>query len=302
MLDTRLVTFLTLCQTKSFTKTAEKLHITQPAVSHHIKYLEGYYHTKLYTYTNRRFVLTPTGRMLYQYVNSVHSDSERIREHLSLISSSTKELRLGAEQSAGESFLPYLIIAFMEKYPDYKIRIVTDNYDALSRMLNEGELDFFLMDGIVSKSEHDYYELCSSSTICACSPEHPLSEKSVSIQELYNSTLILGVDKTPSRNRLEQIFRDNNISSMRFAHRIEISNSLTTVKQLLIQNTGISFLYKSAVARELKEGSIRQIYIRDYYEYHSYKLISIHNSYFYPEQTDFIKFCQDFLKQWDSDI
>ena len=54
MLDTRLVTFLTLCQTKSFTKTAEKLHITQPAVSHHIKYLEGYYHTKLYTYTNRR--------------------------------------------------------------------------------------------------------------------------------------------------------------------------------------------------------------------------------------------------------
>lgn len=131
----------------------------------------------------------------------------------------------------------------MEKYPDYKIRIVTDNYDALSRMLNEGELDFFLMDGIVSKSEHDYYELCSSSsTICACSPEHPLAEKSVSIQELYNSTLILGVDKTPSRNRPEQIFRDNNISSMRFAHRIEISNSLTTVKQLLIQNTGISFV------------------------------------------------------------
>lgn len=302
MLDTRLITFLTLCQTKSFTKTAEKLHITQPAVSHHIKYLENYYQTKLYTYSSRKFRLTPTGRTLYQYANSVHSDSERIKEQLSSLSSSVKELRLGAEQSAGESFLPYLIIAFMEKNPDYKIRIVTDNYDQLSRMLNEGELDFFLMDGIVSKTEHDYYELCSSSTICVCSPNHPLAEKRASIEEVYNSTLILGVDKTPSRKRLESIFRDNHISTMSFAHRIEVSNGLTIVKQFIQQNIGISFLYKSAVASELKEGTLQQIYIDDYYEFHSYNLISMKNSYFHADQLDFIKFCQEFLKEWDSDI
>lgn len=302
MLDPRLYTFLTLCQTKSFTKTAEKLHITQPAVSHHLKYLEEYYRTKLYTYNNRKFHLTPSGNTLYQYVNSVHSDSERIKEQLSLLSSSPKELRLGAEQAAGESFLPYLIIAFMREYPDYKIRIVTDYYDELSRMLNEGELDFFLMDGIVSKTGHDYYELCSSSTICVCSPEHPLAEKHVSIEDIYDNTLILGADKTPSRRRLETIFRDNHISTMLFANLIEISNSLTIVKQLLLQNIGISFLFKSGVARELKNGTLQQIYIDNYYEFHTYNLIFLHNSYFHSEHTDFIKFCQEFLKQWDSDI
>lgn len=302
MLDARLITFLTLCQTKNFTKTAEKLHITQPAVSHHIKYLEDYYQAKLYTYSNRKFHLTASGRFLYQYVTSVYSDSERIREQLPLLSSSTKELRLGAEQAAGESFLPYLIIAFMKEHPDYKIRIVTGYSDELSRMLNEGELDFFLMDGIVSRSELDCYELCSSSTICVCSPEHPLAEKKVSVEEIYNNTLILGADKTPSRKRLESIFRDNRMSSMYFANRIEISNSLTIVKQLILQNIGISFLFKSGVARELKNGTLQQIYINDYYELHTYNLISLHNSYFHADQTNFIKFCQEFLKQWDSDI
>ena len=131
MLDPRLYTFLTLCQIKSFTKTAEKLHITQPAVSHHLKYLEEYYRTKLYTYNNRKFHLTPSGNTLYQYVNSVHSDSERIKEQLSLLSSSPKELRLGAEQAAGESFLPYLIIAFMKNILTIKSELsltITTNY------------------------------------------------------------------------------------------------------------------------------------------------------------------------------
>lgn len=302
MLDAKLLTFLTLCQTSSFTKTAEKLHITQPAVSHHIKFLEEYYQTKLYTYTSRKFHLTSSGRILYQYVNSVYSDSERIREQLASLSSSTKELRLGAEQAAGESFLPYLIIAFMKTHPDYKIRVITDYYDELARKLNEGELDFFLMDGIIPNTEHDYYELCSSSTICVCSPQHPQAEKRVSAEELYNNTLILGADKTPSRRRLEEILKDNHMSSLNFSNRIEISNSLTTVKQLLLQNIGISFLFKSGVARELKNGTLQQIYIDDYYEFHSYNLISLKTSYFHAEHTEFIKFCQEFLKLWDSDI
>lgn len=302
MLDTRLFTFLNLCQTKSFTKTAEKLHITQPAVSHHIKYLESYYQTKLYIYNNRQFSLTPTGRILYQFVNSVYSDSERLKEQLPLLSSLSKELRLGAEQSAGESFLPYLLISFMEKNPNYKIKVITENYSTLSHMLNEGELDFFLMDGDVSKTEYEYYELCTSSTICVCSPDHPLAEKQVNIEDIYNCTLILGVDKSPSRIRLETIFKDNDMSAMSFASRIEISNSLTMVKQLLLQNIGISFLYKSAVAKELKSNILKQIYVNNYYEQHSYNLISLRNSYFHTDQESFIKFCREFLRQWEADI
>ena len=118
MLDTRFFTFLVLCQTKSFTKTAEELHITQPAVSHHIKYLEEYYNVKLYTYVGKKFHLTTSGEVLYQFVSSFYTDSERIKEQLRQSNSASAMLRLGAEQSAGESFLPYLIISYLEKNPD----------------------------------------------------------------------------------------------------------------------------------------------------------------------------------------
>ena len=302
MLDTRFFTFLVLCQTKSFTKTAEELHITQPAVSHHIKYLEEYYNVKLYTYVGKKFHLTTSGEVLYQFVSSFYTDSERIKEQLRQSNSASAMLRLGAEQSAGESFLPYLIISNLKKNPDCRMRIVTDNYNTLSQMLNDGELDFFLMDGIVSKTEHDYYELYHSSVVCVCSSMHPLAGKTVPIEEVYNNTLILGADKTPSRKRLESIFRDNHISTIHFHNHIEINNSLPLVKQLLLHNIGISFLYKSAVASELREGILQQIFIENYYEFHAYNLVSLHNSYFHANQIEFIKFCQDFLRQWDSDL
>ena len=98
MLDTRFFTFLVLCQTKSFTKTAEELHITQPAVSHHIKYLEEYYNVKLYTYVGKKFHLTTSGEVLYQFVSSFYTDSERIKEQLRQSNSASAMLRLGAEQ------------------------------------------------------------------------------------------------------------------------------------------------------------------------------------------------------------
>lgn len=301
MLDTKLITFLTLCNTKSFTKTAEKLHITQPAVSHHLKYLEDYYQTKLYTYKKRIFRLTKAGEVLYEYARTFSSDSERIREQLPLIASQSQKLRLGAERSAGESFLSYLILDFMESYPDYKIKVITNDYEDLAKKLNAGEIDFFLTDGIIPKPEHDYYELCQNRTVCVCSPEHPLAGKTVPISDIYDNTLILGAGKTLSRERIDTIFRKNHMSSLYFADTIEVSNSITIVKHLLLANAGISFVYKNTVARELKNGTLKQIYIENYHESHSYNLVFLRDSYFHTAQPVFIQFCQNFLSQWDPD-
>lgn len=300
MLDPKLRTFLILCQTRSFTKTAEALHITQPAVSHHLKYLEEYYKTKLYEYTSRKFQLTPSGEILYQFVNSVNSDSERLKAQLPSLSTNVPELRIGAEQSAGESFLPDLVISFLKEMPGCRLKIITENYSSLATMLDRGDLDFFLFDGVVSTTKYDYHELGTGNVICVCSPSHPLAEQEVSIRDIYDNTLIMGVKNTPSRIRLENIFRENGILTYRFSNHIEVSNCLSCVKQLILHNVGVSFLYKSGVAKELACGRLKQIYIRDFHEQHAYNLICMRNSYFNSSQAYFIQFCQDFLKDWNS--
>ena len=85
MLNYKLSTFLELCETKNYTKTAEKLHMTQPAVTQHIKYLEQYYGTKLFYYDEKkRLHLTDQGRLLRSYAQSVQADSEIIKNRLSV--------------------------------------------------------------------------------------------------------------------------------------------------------------------------------------------------------------------------
>lgn len=302
MLDNKLLTFLSLCQTKSFTKTAELLHITQPAVSQQIKALEEKYKTNLYNYAGREVNLTPAGLYLFQFANSMYLDSLRVQDQLTTAGSEIRELRLGAELSTGESFLPELLVAFIKENPTHNISVLVENSATLSRKLEDGELDFLIIDESFSKAEFEYYPVCSGTTVCVCASEHPLAGKEVKIDELYDNNLILAVKGTPSRRRLETIFHENGISAYSFPHRIEISNSLTVVKQLIRNNIGIAFHYHSAVARELKNGYFKQIHIRGFFEKHSYNLVAVRNSYFRPSQVSFIQFCQDFLHKMDFNI
>ena len=82
MLDFRINTFLTVCQTMNFTKAAEELHITQPTVSQHIHYLEDYYKTSLFTYQNRQLALTGTGKILQERLLRMKNDETTIQKEL----------------------------------------------------------------------------------------------------------------------------------------------------------------------------------------------------------------------------
>ena len=82
MIDFRHQTFLKLCQIKNYTKTAKKLHITQPTVSQHIKHLEEYYQVKLFNYSGKKLKITEAGKKLYQYTERMIADSREIKNIL----------------------------------------------------------------------------------------------------------------------------------------------------------------------------------------------------------------------------
>ena len=82
MLDFRHETFLALCRIKSYTKTAEALHLTQPAVTQHIKALEAHYGNRLFTYSGKTLALTEHGELLYRFASTVASDSGILTEML----------------------------------------------------------------------------------------------------------------------------------------------------------------------------------------------------------------------------
>ena len=90
MLDFRINTFLTVCQTMNFTKAAEELHITQPTVSQHIHYLEDYYETSLFTYQNRQLALTEAGKILQERLLRMKMMKRRSKKNFTKTTSALK--------------------------------------------------------------------------------------------------------------------------------------------------------------------------------------------------------------------
>ena len=76
MIDQRIETFLCVCEYMNYTKASQALHITQPAVSQHIRFLEERYNTKLFTYQDRKLSLTKTGKVLLETMTVIRNDEE----------------------------------------------------------------------------------------------------------------------------------------------------------------------------------------------------------------------------------
>lgn len=109
MLDNRLDTFLTLCETGNYTRTAEILNMTQPAVSQHINFLEDYYEVILISEKGKNFSLTEEGEALQQYLKTLKANSKRIYPLLHRIKNKASTLNFGATLTIGEYTIPPIL-------------------------------------------------------------------------------------------------------------------------------------------------------------------------------------------------
>ena len=99
MIDTRLKTFLMLCKIRNYRKTAEALHMTQPAVTQHIHYLEQAYNCRLFHYENRILTLTKQGKILQTYAQNMCYQEKQLQ--LKLQQHEGRTLRIGVTKTVG---------------------------------------------------------------------------------------------------------------------------------------------------------------------------------------------------------
>ena len=135
MIDFRLKTFLTLCKILNYTKTAEILHITQPAVSQHIKYLESEYNVKLFSYKNKILSLTDPGKILYDFLLAMDASSKRIKEILSEVDNKNHPIIFGTTLTIGEYTMNNLLPKLLIDYPELNITMDVGNTQNLLKKL-----------------------------------------------------------------------------------------------------------------------------------------------------------------------
>lgn len=277
MLDFRIETFLTLCKIKNYTKTANALSITQPAVSQHIKVLEEMYGGKLFHYDEKKLKLTERGKYLYEFATTVNADNAHLKKQLATVNLQAENISFGATLSIGEYVMPRIIAALLRDYPDLKLHMQVNNTQLLLKKLNDGEINFALLEGFFDKSEYRWELFSKEEFIAVCSPCSPLAEKNVQLNDILSHRIFIRESGSGTRDIFEQILYEHNYTLNSF-RKICVVGNMNAVKELVYHNLGITFLYKVAAAQEIASGKLKQITIQDFTVERSFHFVYLKNS------------------------
>ena len=271
MLDFRMDTFLTVCQCMNFTRASEKLNITQPAVSQHIRFLEKHYNTKLFRYEGKKLRLTGAGEILRNASLTMMHDEQSIQDEMRR-TEEEQEIRFGATRTVGDALMGRILENYLKRYPDAKIHMEVENTRDLLSRLDNGEIDFALVEGFFKKSEYDFQKYSDEEYIAVCSPDYTFGKNPDCIENLFQERLLLREQGSGTREVLERYLDAKNLTVQDFA-RVTEAGSLQTIKELTKAGCGITFLYEVAVREELEKGALKKIPLRDFRLSHEFTFI-----------------------------
>lgn len=279
MLDFRMYTFITLSHTLNYTKAAQQLNITQPAVTQHIKYLEAYYNVKLFHNAHKQLALTTAGQILQKHIQTMASDERRLKDMITKSQQVPDHIHFGATRTISEYILPDKLSNLLSMHPNTSITMIVENTSTLIQMLKQGTIDFAFIEGYYTKDDF-YHELLSKESFVAVkAPSLALSKEIQSLTDLKSQTLIVREKGSGTREILERALHEQNMLPQEFKNTIEIGN-IHAIKQLVKQGHGITFLYEAAVKEELENQTLEIIKLNDVHNSHDFTYITLQNSLF----------------------
>lgn len=240
MLDYRMETFLILCEVMSYRETAQILHISQPAVTQHIQFLEREYGCQLFRYSNRRLAKTEAALAMEEYARSMQYNDRALRQHLG--TPEIREQKIGATKTIGD----YVMGNYMRKFladKDHALTLIVDNTENLLRMLEKNQLDFAIVEGYFDKRRFAWHPFRSEPFVGICHKDHPFCGKKITVPELLTQTIIHREPGSGTRAILEQKLQGYNESLGRFRRHICIS-SFKLILEAVKADIGISFVYE----------------------------------------------------------
>ncbi|WP_125979694.1 LysR family transcriptional regulator [Loigolactobacillus iwatensis] len=286
MLDHRYKTLAVLAKTLSYTKAAQHLFITQPAVSQQISSLEQELEIKLVAKNGIHIHLTNAGEQLVQYVDKISLENEHVLRQIRT-NSEEPVVKIGATYSLSTFLLPQLIKNLLPTTT--KIHTLIDNTTEILTALRQGEVELGLVEGNFNKTEFDAITIQNEEFIGATSQRNPLLDKTtITIADLLSEVLLIRESGSGTRAIFANWLATQNYQIDEFSQRIEIANP-TTIIELLKKGVGISFMYKSLIKSELEKNTLVQLPLDGFKINHPINLIFLKNSYFAEYYTEIAK-------------
>jgi DNA-binding transcriptional LysR family regulator len=246
----------------SFSKAGQKLCLSQPTISGHIKNLENFVGTPLLDRLPRKIVLTRAGKLLYKYGQSILCEKKSaIRELEQLLNCEQGEIVLSGSSIPSEYLLPPIVASFREKFPDIKIEVcISDSKGSITDVLS-GRAELGFIGAIFDESEIEYRHF-GSDELALVVPNNKEWRDVASIQlsELTAKPFLVRETGSGTRRAFEEML---GYSLDRF-NVVGCFGSMGSIREALKAGIGVSVVSVLSVGAELAAGLLKRVKIEDF--------------------------------------
>ena len=278
-MDKKIETFLTVCRTMNYREAAEQLHLTQPAVTKQIQALEAEYGAKLFRYDGRRLHKTDQGLILESYAHSLEYNYQEMQ--LAMQEKERLHVKIGATKTIGDYVIAPAIVNYL-KDPSHEITLIVDNTVQLLKGIDDGELDFAIVEGRFNKNRYSYQLMRNEPFIGIAAPScaifekkrEQLPENKVKFEDLFGETIIVREKGSGTRELFERDLESLGFSLDSFARVVELS-SFILIRSAVREGVGISFVYQSVVK---DEAGFEHFLVDGMQRHHEFNIVSLRNT------------------------
>lgn len=260
-MDQHLLVFVTVVEKGSFSRAAEELHMTQPAVSQYIKLLEQTHGGKLLERSNKYVRLNKAGEIVYYHAKEILGLYTKMQSLLDdLANRANGPLSIGASYTFGEYVLPHFIAKLHEQFPLIKPSIVIGNSKEIAELVVGHQLDVGIIEGDFKNAHLSIDAFAEDTMFVVASSHHHLlqQEREVKMSELEEETWIIRELGSGTRAATEKVFQKMSIAPK----DIMEFGSTQLIKESVESGLGITFLSHLAIRKEVSMGLLTIVPIK----------------------------------------
>jgi len=259
MADRRLQVFHAVAKHLSFTKAAETLFMTQPAVTFQIKQLEEHLNTRLFDRAQGRIALTPAGQVALEYAERILQLSAELDTRLKEMSGhAAGPLVIGASMTIGEYVLPRLIGEFKARFPAVVPALFVGNSEAVQERVAERSLDLGFIESGSPLSSLQSEVCCEDELQVVCAPSHPLAREAFApAASLTQHPYISREPGSGTRAVIDRYLQQAGIAAE--MNVVVELGSPEAIKGLVATGLGFAIMSRVIAAKELQLGQLVQV-------------------------------------------
>lgn len=281
-----------VAKTRSFTAAASALNLTQPAVTWQVKRLEEAYGMKFLDRVGKRVSLTEEGKLLHDFANRILQLAAEAEAALAdLRGKPLGLLRIDATYIFGDYYLPSLLEALHRKHPGISFQVGIGNSSQVieNTLAQKNDVGICAQDPAHPKLEAR--KIWTDVLVGVVGRRHPFAaRRSIALRELTGQPLILREQGSSPRRIIDQMLEHHRVRPT----VIMESASTSTIKRFVERGVGVGILSEQVVRKELQDGSLRRVLLRDAHVAYDFYLIRHRDKWVSRALNAFVELARDF--------